>query len=1113
MNLPTCSKQSFSAKKFPKRISLLLAPQISKAMKLTFVFLTAFLLNVSAKSSAQKVTLHVRNASLDKVFREIEKQTGYGFLYTKRMLRDAGRVTLDVTNEPVTNVLQLCFSKQPLNFSIENNTIVISRRPDTTNSLTALPNTLIPIHGIVKDEKGNPLAGVSIILKGTNRGTSTKADGSFSIDANAGDVLVFTIVGYQKISVTVGKRSNLTVVMEVEATLGNQIVVIGYGTVKKTDLTGSVSVVKGSDITSAPVASVDQALQGKAAGVQVTSLNGAPGAGTTIRIRGGNSIQASNEPLYVIDGFIGGGNLTSINPDDIASIEILKDASATAIYGARGANGVVLITTKHGKAGKSNISVDMYTGMQQLPREVPLLTGPQLAVYLNERSALVGTAPIYPDLSKVTNTDWQKAVTRNAPMQSANVAFSGGNEKASYYLSGNYFNQEGIILNSGFQRYQTRLNLDLKLTRWLSVGTDLNFSRSNTNNNKVSLYDILKSAPTSLPIKDSTGNYSIVSPISGQTFENPVADALEALNNTYDDGLLGIWYAEASFKNGLSFRSTLNIDDDNAKTNVYSPGTLPLNMEEGIGGSANISSTQAFNIENENTVSYHRNFGKSHLDILGGFTYQNEVDQSFAASASGFTNDVLTYNNLSTGNPLLAKNSSSYSKWTIISFLGRANYSFNDKYLFTVSARQDGSSRLAANHKYAFFPSAAFAWKLSNEPFIRNLGWFSNLKFRASYGETGNQAIAVYSTLPSLAVSDAWFNSQQEIGYTLGNIPNSDLKWETTDQYDAGLDAGFLNGRISVDLDAYYKKTYNLLLNVPIPGTTGYTSRLANIGKTQNKGLELMLDAIVIDQKNLSWDLTFNIAGNRNKILALGPGQQFINIADGYRLMVGKPAPVFWGSIFDGIFHTQAEIDALPGYQVGLVPGDIKFKDVNGNGKYDGANDDSIMGNPAPKFFGGFNSSLRYKRFTLNLYFEYSYGNDVINTLGPRWFAGDYGSNTTKTTLGRWTPDNTQSNIPRAGADIQINVNSQAYSFAVQDGSFLRLKTLQLSYDLSSKKIKWMKGARIYFTGSNLFILDHYSWGYDPEVSSSGTSPVLGGQDSYAYPENRSFIFGIHLNL
>ncbi len=1084
-------------------------------MRITTIILLASALQVSAKSFSQKVTLSLKNASLERIFTEIEKQTGYNFIYFRNQLDNTPNVDLEAVDLPLEKALTLVFKDQPLTYAIEKKFIVIKQRRTQTPPPPS-PDNPPPIHitGRITDNNGNPVAGVSITLKGTSTGTVSDAKGNYSLPLkeNSG-ILVFSHIGFIEKEVPVNGHPEIDVVLQAGNSALDQLVVVGYGTAKKGDLTGAVSVVRGSDLNGVPVASVDQALQGKAAGVQVTSISGAPGAGTTIRIRGGNSITASNEPLYVVDGFIGGGTLTSINPADIESIEILKDASATAIYGARGANGVVLITTKHGRSGKSDIAINAYAGVQQLPREVDLLTGPQLAGYVNDRAALFGSAPIYPNLSTVTNTDWQKAITRTAGIQNADIAFSGGSENVTYYLSGNYFNQDGIILNSGFQRYQTRLNLRLKLTDWLAVGTNLNFNRSNTNNLKASLYDILKTAPTSVPIKDAAGKYTILSPLSGQTFDNPIADALGKLDNTYDNSLLGGWYAEASFRNGLRFRSTLDINNDNTRHAVYSPGSLPLNASQNIGGSDSIASTQSFNLENENTVSYTRNFGKHHVDVLGGFTYQHEVDQSYTASAGGFTNDNLTYNNLSTGDPTLAKNTSAYSDWTIISFLGRANYSFNDKYLFTVSARQDGSSRLAANHKYAFFPSAAFAWKLGNEDFIRNLNVFSDLKFRASYGKTGNQAINVYSTLPSLSVSNVWFNNQQQLGYTLGNIPNDNLKWETTDQYDAGLDAGFFHGRLSLTGDFYYKKTYNLLLNVPIAGTTGYTSRLANVGKTQNAGIELMVDGRIIDQKDFSWNLAVNISGNRNKVLAIGSGQKFVDISNGYRLMVGKPAPVFWGNVADGVFHTQAEIDALPGYQAGLVPGDIKFRDVNHNGKYDGAADATIIGNPTPKFFGGFSSAFRYKRISLNVYFEYSYGNDVINSLGVRWFAGDYASNVGAIAVNRWTPENTQSNIPRAGADAEINVNSQAYSFAVQNGSFLRLKTLRLSYDLTPAKIKWLQGASLYFVGSNLFLVDHYTWGYDPEVSNNGINPVLQGGDQASYPQNRSFIFGLNLKF
>ena len=982
-----------------------------------------------------------------------------------------------------------------------------------TATVVLYADTLITVRGTVTDSaSGSSLAGATIQVLGTSIGTTSDANGAFILHVPDEAVLQVSILGYDRKDVRVSGSTFMHIALNPSVTGLSKLVVVGYGTVKKSDLTGSVSVVKSKDIESAPVASLDQALQGKAAGVQVTSVNGAPGAGTTIRIRGGNSISASNEPLYVVDGFVGGGDLTSINPNDIASIEILKDASATAIYGARGANGVILITTKHGKEGKPQVLVNVYAGMQQLPREISLLKGPDLAAYANENAAFFGTAPIYPDLSKVTNTDWQKAITRDAGMQNANVAISGGSKNLNYYLSGNYFNQDGIILNSGFRRYQTRLNLDLNLTNWLKIGTNLNFSRSNTNNNKVNLLTVLRDAPTSLPVKDSAGNYSILNPLTGRTFENPVADALESLDNTYENDLLGNWYIEASFKNGLQFRSTLAIDNDNTKRDEYLPGSLPLRHEQQKGGYAYISSSQSLNLLNENTVSYQRQFGKHHLNLLGGFTYQHQTTESYSATGEGFTNDLLTYNNLATGDPLLAANGSGYSEWTILSWLGRVNYSYGP-YLLTVTGRQDGSSRLAANHKHAFFPSAAFAWRLSDEDFIKNLNVFSSLKFRLSYGKTGNQAIDVYSTLASLAVTNAWFHGQEQLGYTLGNIPNADLKWETTDEYNAGLDAGFLNGRLSLVLDAYYKKTYNLLLTVDIPGTTGYSSRLENVGSVANKGIELSIDGVIADRKDFSWNVGFNIAANRNKVLELGEGISYRDAAQGARLIVGKPAPVFYGAVFESVFKSQAEIDAVPGYQSGLHPGYIKFKDVNGNGKYDGLADYDIIGNPEPSFYGGFTSSARYKKLSLDLYVNYSYGNDIMNSLGPRFFVGNYDSNLSDQMLKRWTPANNQSNIPGVGAYQGTDVNSRAYSFSVQDGSFLRLKTLTLRYDLTPAKLSWMTGASVYVTASNLFILDNYTWGYDPEVNSEGTSPILRGFDGYSYPQNRSYILGVTLNF
>ena len=682
---------------------------ILRTMRISVFLLLGCVLTSYATGYSQdaKLTLKLKNVRLSEVFRTIQKQTDYQFLYNDEDVQNAPLVSVIVKEGTVPEILAACFANYPLSYRIENKTVVVfpkRKQPAGPESPVATEILSFIVKGHISSSSGEPLIGANISLKGTQTGAISDNDGNYTITLPDGNgILVFSFVGYSPKEVQVNGKANINVSLAASISGLDQFVVIGYGEVKKSDLTGSVTRISRQDIESAPVASVDQALQGKAAGVQVTSVNGAPGAGTSIRIRGGNSISGSNEPLYVIDGFIGAGNLTSVDPGDIESVEILKDASATAIYGSRGANGVILITTKRGRKGKTNVAASFYMGAQQLPKEVNLLTGPQLAEFVNERAKFFGTALIYPDVSKVTNTDWQKEITKTANIQNANVSFSGGSDKATYYLSGNYFNQDGIILNSGFKRYQTRLNLNLKLTDWLSVGTNLNLNRSNTSNNKVNLYDVLKSAPTSLPVFDSAGNYSILSPLSGQTFENPVATAKMSLNNTYYNSLLGSWYAEASFKNGLRFKSTLGINNGNTDTKQYLPGALPLRSAQKVGGYASISSMRVFNLLNENTISYNTSFGKHRLNVLGGFTYQHETNESYSAIAQGFTNDLLTYNNLNTGNPLLAVNNSNTLEWTMISLLGRVNYSFNNKYLFTASARQDGSSRLATNNKYAFF--------------------------------------------------------------------------------------------------------------------------------------------------------------------------------------------------------------------------------------------------------------------------------------------------------------------------------------------------------------------------------------------------------------------------
>ena len=1087
---------------FPLRLSL--------SIGLTVIILS---LSVSQSYASEgfpqdnKFTISVKQSPISEVLDQIEKQSDYSFLYNRDVVDVKRKIDLAVKETPINALLSLIFDGTTVNYKIVDQHIILSPRFQNVNKKSS-------VSGVVSDANGVPLPGVTIQVKGASRGVVTGIDGDFIIkDLSSTDVLIFSFIGMKTIEVVVAQQSTLAIVLNDDSIGLNEVVAIGYGVVRKSDITGAISKVTDKEISSSPVSRVDQALQGKTAGVQVTSTNGAPGEGTTIRIRGGNSINASNEPLFVIDGFIGGGDLNSINPSDIASMEILKDASATAIYGARGANGVILITTKKGTAGKSKISFDVYHGIQQLPRKIDLLRGPDRAIYANEADAVLNAPISFPDLSVVTHTDWQDEITQTAPMSNYNLAISGGNEKLTYFFSANYFNQEGIIRNSGFERFQTRLNLNAKLNSWLSFGANMNLNRSDRANNTVNLYNVLKEAATVLPVYDEDGDYNKVNPLSGQFFENPLAQAVMMKNNTYRTRFLGNWNAIASFNNGLTIKSTFGADLNFAKQNIYNPGELPVRKEQNRGGYGSVSTAESVNILNENTINYIKTFGKHRINILGGATIQKSQSENLWASGDGFTNDLLEYNKLSTGDPEKRKSDTGFKDWTILSFLGRVNYSLSDKYLFTLSARQDGSSRLAKKNKWAFFPSAAVAWRLGEEDFVKNLNVFHNLKIRASYGKTGSQAIDIYSTLPTLGVTKYYFNQLENIGYRQGNLANEDLKWETTDQLSFGLDASFLDGKLSLETDLYYKKTKDLLLSVELPGTTGYSSRLDNIGEVENKGIEVMLHAIVFDNKEFSWDASFNIATNRNKVLDLGTDKGYRDVGTGARLIEGEPAAVFYGAVYDGTWKSQAEIDANPGYMVGAKPGFPRFKDVNGNNKFDGLDDYAIIGSPEADFFGGIRNNFHYKNFDLDIFFNFSYGNDIFNTMSPRFFFGDYASNVHSDLKNRWTEQNSTSNIPGAGSISVVDVNTTGYSISVHDGSFLRLKTVKLSYALPANKLPWVSKASIYFTGENLWLLSNYDYGYDPEVNSQGTNSVLRGFDGSSYPQNRTFILGVNVEF
>lgn len=984
------------------------------------------------------------------------------------------------------------------------------------------------ISGQVRDENNEPLPGVNILVKNTTIGTVTDVEGNYRLTApDDATALVFSSVGYASQEVEINGRTVIDVSLEPDVQSLSEVVVVGYGTQQKRDLTGSVSKVDGETLENIPAARVDQVLQGRATGVQVTQNSGAPGAGTSIRIRGGNSILGNNQPLWVIDGVIVGQNfnLNNINTNDIQSIDILKDATAVSIYGTRGANGVILVTTKSGAglgAGKPQISLNAYTGVQTMLSTVDLLNGPQHAAYSNEDAEFRSAALPFPDLSNIPDVDWIDQITDDAPMSNIDLSLSGASEdqKVNYYISGNYFNQDGIVRASGIKKYIFRANVDFQLSEKVRTGFRLNVSRIRQENNKVDVSQIFSGALPARAIYDADGEFTTENPVSASIQRNPEADIQLRVDHSLITNLLGNLYLEVQPIPELTLRTTFSPELNAFKRNQFNPGALPENLVINDGGDARIINRSGAGFINENTATYKTELGTGHsLEVLGGFTIQQFNQEAQTSRAFQFSNDVTSFNNLAFGsNPNRNIVDSDYDAFQLISGLSRINYSFQDKYLLTVVGRVDGSSRFAPGNKYAFFPSAAFAWRLSDEPFIQNLNVFDNLKLRTSFGISGSQAIESFRTLAVLNTANTTFNGSEQAGVTLGRPANPDLKWETTRQFDIGLEAGFLKGRLTMELDYYDKTTQDLLLNVQIPRQTGFVSRLQNLGEVQNRGLELMLNSINVSTNDLRWATTLTLSGNRNKVTDLG-GVDFINVVEasgqagpGGRLIVGETAPVFIGVNYLGTWKSQEEIDASG--QVGQDIGGPHFEDTNNDGQVT-EDDFIVLGSPQPDFIYGLQNSISYKNWSLDFFFQGTYGDEIYNSLTQTGLFGRAEVAKYAVTLNRWTPDNPTSDIPRAGAIAALS-EIKSNSEQVEDASHLRLKNIRLAYQLPLDRwnISAIEGLSIYFSGANLFVLSNYRLG-DPETSryaengSSLLRNVAQGFSRAEYPTARTLTLGI----
>jgi TonB-linked SusC/RagA family outer membrane protein len=985
-------------------------------------------------------------------------------------------------------------------------------------AVTARPED-VTVAGTVKaTDNGEVLPGVSVVLKGTSRGTTTDAQGRYQLsvpETAAGataNTLVFSFVGYVSQEVTVGTRQAIDVQLAPDDQTLSEVVVVGYGTQKKSDLTGSVASVKAKDLNALPQTTVTQALQGRAAGVQVTQNSGQPGGAVTVRIRGSNSIVGGNNPLYVVDGFALAGTPSALNPADIESIDVLKDASATAIYGSRGANGVIIVTTRRGKSGKGQIDIDSYYAVQQPIKEIPLLNARQFAELANERALNDKLAPYF-TADQLTNfgegTNWQRELFRAAPMQNHVLTFSGGNDKLQYSASANYLRQQGIVQTSDYWKAGARANINHKVNDRLNLAYSMIVSR--TTRNQISGENssrgdgvtsaLLVAPPTVAPL-DANGNYSNVVPytFSPNVLRNPLALAREVINQNQRDYTLANVALTYQLLDGLLLRTSIGIESDKTKENFYSSRRL---ADITPTGSASQAYADQLNVLNENTLTYTRTLAQRHtLTALAGFTYQTQANQRFAASATGFANDNLQFYSLQAGStPGIP--TSSYSDWSLLSYLGRVNYAFADKYLLTASLRTDGSSRFGTNNKWGYFPSAAIGWRLIEEPFLKNVRWLSDLKLRGSWGKTGNTGLNPYQTLNQLTSYQTIFGNDLTIGYAPGTaLSNPDLKWETTTQTNLGLDAGFLQNRVQMSLDFYVKNTTDLLATVPLPPGSGYNQTTQNIGSIRNAGVELSISANVL-RGPVRWDLSANGSANRNEVRQLSGGSDVFGTALANPLgvpvnlvRVGQPVGVFYGFNENGLDEQGA----------------IRFVDLNGD-KLINDNDRTIIGNPNPKFTYGFNSTVSWRNFDFTFFLQGVQGVDVFNFNTASYANSfNFGENQLKDLYdNHWRADRPDPNAKYP--KISVNTRFRASDRYVEDASYLRLKNIQLAYNLPAARLglTWLRSAQLYISAQNLLTLTRYSW-YDPEVSTQGGDVSL-GIDQNSYPNTKLTTLGVRIGL
>lgn len=1069
-----------------------------------------FLTNFNSHGQKSGITLVFKETELLQVLDRIEQETGCFFLFNEKLINTKQKISIEVTNGEINNILHLLLDKLEIKFSVIDDKIILA-----PESLFARLN-LSTLEGFIYDENGNSMPGVNVQVEGTAVGAISDEKGRFSIVVNnLNSVLLFSFVGYKPQRVNVEGKTSINVAMELDVSNLEEVVVLGYGTIKKSDLTGVVALNE-QTYKSQPVSRVDDILQGRSAGVNVTNVSGAPGGTTSIRIRGANSINGNNDPLYVIDGFVG-GSMADVNPMDIGTVQILKDASSTAIYGSRGANGVVLITTKKGTEGDPKLTVSSRYYNSNPIKLWPLLKAGEFALICNERADIIGyTRPFSEEqvnyFLNTDGTDWQDLIFRQAGGEEIQLDYSGGSHLINFFISGNFLNQDGIIINSKFKRYSLRTNLEAKLSDRLGSSLKINFSRrenNNTSGNYTTSSAIAGAAawaPTT-PAYDQSGKLTVYDPVSS-TKANPVELAMNDDINESNTFITNINFIYDIIQ-GLSFNTGFGINYGNSQSKRFNLRSLTK------APSASKSINESIFLQNTNVLTYTVADDNNDLTITGVAEFQFQQNDFFSATSNNLLFPFLEYYNLNLAKTYTLTNY--FRKSTIGSYIARVNYSLLNKYLITLSVRNDRSSKFRGVNQKGIFPSIGMGWRISGENFMMDLPFISNLKIRTSWGRTGSQGINEYGTVTAYntSVSEAsvsWHNGTITPGINIGNPGNENLKWETTTQTNLGLDLGLFKNRISLEIDYFYKITDDLLLQEPLPGYVGGGSIFRNIGSIRNSGYEFNLDAMVVNRKDFSLNFNLNVSLLQNEVLDLGRKPYILQWGGAGAGMLTAPEMIlkpgysistFYGFKSLGIWQLE---DAELASEYNQQPGDYRYEDVNGDYAFTGE-DFQIIGSGIPRKVIGLNSTITYKNFTLNFFLQSMLDYDKWNFAYAQIMIApaDAREYTHRDILNRWSPDNTSSRIAAFSKTNVPRIQSSEY---IESGDYVRLKNASLQYALPLKMKRGNLSAL--FSAQNLFTITGYR-GLDPETYSNVGFGDLRGGDGGAYPNARTWTFGLSL--